>query len=86
MKHKTERDQTFYEHEVPLLVCVCVHRPDNAQSNDWFAEKQNGILRKIRQMLQSNATDVEPDAVGQARRMYAACMDTCKCKSTMYVF
>lgn len=50
-------------------------RPDNVNSFDWFAEKQNKVFRTIRQHLQMNATQAEPKAVTQTKRMYKACMN-----------
>lgn len=51
-------------------------RPDSEASIDWFSEKQTKVLRKIRQYLQKNETNDEPRAVGQARLLYNACLNT----------
>ncbi|KAH8312592.1 hypothetical protein KR044_011581 [Drosophila immigrans] len=51
-------------------------RPDSATSNDWFRERQAHIMRVVRQFLRSNISSEEPEAVGMAKTMYRACMDT----------
>ncbi|KAH8417812.1 hypothetical protein KR222_006234 [Zaprionus bogoriensis] len=51
-------------------------RPDSATSNDWFRERQAHIMRVVRQFLKSNISSSEPSAVGMAKTMYTACMDT----------
>nr|NP_733186.2 neprilysin 5, isoform D [Drosophila melanogaster]AAN14386.2 neprilysin 5, isoform D [Drosophila melanogaster] len=51
-------------------------RPDSVTSNDWFRERQAHIMRVVREFLRSNITKSEPEAVGKAKTMYRACMDT----------
>lgn len=51
-------------------------RPDSVTSNDWFRERQAHIMRLVRDFLRSNITNAEPEAVGKAKTMYRACMDT----------
>ncbi|XP_034488295.1 endothelin-converting enzyme 2 [Drosophila innubila] len=51
-------------------------RPDSATSNDWFRERQAHIMRVLREFLRSNISSSEPEAVGMAKTMYKACMDT----------
>ncbi|KAL7727927.1 hypothetical protein ACLKA6_019488 [Drosophila palustris] len=51
-------------------------RPDSATSNDWFRERQAHIMRVVREFLRSNISSSEPEAVGMAKTMYRACMDT----------
>lgn len=51
-------------------------RPDSATSNDWFRERQAHIMRVVREFLKSNISSSEPSAVGMAKTMYMACMDT----------
>ncbi|KAH8382417.1 hypothetical protein KR009_003389 [Drosophila setifemur] len=51
-------------------------RPDSVTSNDWFRERQAHIMRVVREFLKSNITRAEPEAVGKAKTMYGACMDT----------
>ncbi|XP_016969612.1 LOW QUALITY PROTEIN: endothelin-converting enzyme 2 [Drosophila rhopaloa] len=51
-------------------------RPDSVTSNDWFRERQAHIMRLVREFLRSNITKSEPEAVGKAKTMYRACMDT----------
>ena len=50
-------------------------RPDSSTSFDWFSEKQNKIIRKVRTFLQKNATTSDPNAVNKTKIMYKACMD-----------
>ncbi|XP_026840074.1 endothelin-converting enzyme 2 isoform X2 [Drosophila persimilis] len=51
-------------------------RPDSVTSNDWFRERQAHIMRVVREFLRSNISSAEPEAVGKAKTMYGACMDT----------
>ncbi|XP_068156766.1 endothelin-converting enzyme homolog [Drosophila tropicalis] len=52
-------------------------RPDSATSNDWFRERQAHIMRVVREFLRTNiSSSTEPEAVGKAKTMYRACMDT----------
>lgn len=54
-------------------------RPDSSTSFDWFSEKQQKIIRKIREFLRSNISEVtDPIPIQQAKLMYTACMDTDK--------
>lgn len=45
-------------------------------SFDWFSEKQTKVYRTIRQYLQTNISESEPNAVTQTKFMYQACMNT----------
>ncbi|XP_062122590.1 endothelin-converting enzyme 2 isoform X2 [Drosophila sulfurigaster albostrigata] len=51
-------------------------RPDSATSNDWFRERQSHIMRVVREFLKSNISSEEPEAVGMAKTVYKACMNT----------
>ncbi|XP_054747358.1 phosphate-regulating neutral endopeptidase PHEX [Anastrepha obliqua] len=51
-------------------------KPDASTSNDWFRERQAKIMRTLRSFLQANISNEEPEAVGKAKIMYRACMNT----------
>uniref|UniRef100_A0A1I8P4T7 Peptidase M13 N-terminal domain-containing protein n=1 Tax=Stomoxys calcitrans TaxID=35570 RepID=A0A1I8P4T7_STOCA len=51
-------------------------RPESVTSNDWFRETQSKIMRELRDFLKKNISSDEPVAVGKAKLMYKACMDT----------
>ncbi|KAJ4446787.1 hypothetical protein ANN_13485 [Periplaneta americana] len=50
--------------------------PDTAVEYNWFADRTQHMLRRIRDHLQENASDSEPQPVTQARIMFKSCMDT----------
>ncbi|XP_055389923.1 neprilysin-1 [Condylostylus longicornis] len=50
-------------------------RPDSVTSYDWFTEKQNKVMRTIREFLKSNQSESDPEAVNKTKIMYRACMD-----------
>ncbi|KAH8306406.1 hypothetical protein KR018_010737 [Drosophila ironensis] len=51
-------------------------RPDSVTSYDWFRERQANVMRLVRNFLRTNISSTEPEAVGKAKTMYMACMDT----------
>lgn len=53
-------------------------RPETAQMNDWFSERQVRVSQSLRAFLKRNNSedDNEPKPVKQTRTLYSACMDT----------
>ncbi|XP_067012071.1 endothelin-converting enzyme homolog isoform X2 [Anabrus simplex] len=49
--------------------------PDSAINHDWFADRGEMMIRRIRSYLRQNNSDDDPVAVTQARTMFRACMD-----------
>nr|CAD7423024.1 unnamed protein product [Timema monikensis] len=50
--------------------------PESAVSNDWFNERNNLMIREIREFLKKNSSSSEPLPVTQARLLYNSCVDT----------
>ncbi|XP_067624877.1 endothelin-converting enzyme homolog [Eurosta solidaginis] len=75
MDEETDPCEDFYKF-------TCGHwaddhpKPDSATSNDWFRERQSKIMRTVRSFLKANISEAEPEAVGKAKIMYRACMNT----------
>ncbi|XP_017473045.1 PREDICTED: phosphate-regulating neutral endopeptidase [Rhagoletis zephyria] len=75
MDEETDPCEDFYKF-------TCGHwaddhpKPDSTTSNDWFRERQAKIMRTLRTFLQANISDEEPAAVGKAKTMYRACLNS----------
>ncbi|XP_069692640.1 neprilysin-11-like isoform X2 [Periplaneta americana] len=50
--------------------------PDGAVVHNWYADRQQKLLRRIEGRLQENISDWEPRPVSQARVLYRSCMLT----------
>lgn len=53
-------------------------RPESANTNDWFSERQVRTSQSLREFLKKNNSEHEnePFPVKQTRALYSACMDT----------
>lgn len=53
-------------------------KPDTANMNDWFTERQVRVSQNLRTFLKMNNSEHEnePLPVKQSRSLYTACMDT----------
>lgn len=53
-------------------------RPETANMNDWFSERQVRVSQNLRAFLKRNNSEdaTEPLPVKQTRLLYSACMDT----------
>lgn len=62
-------------------------KPETANQNDWFSERQVRVSQNLRTFLRQNNSQNanEPLPVKQTRTLYSACMDTDGMNSAGYV-